>query len=333
VAGLSVSVVLNGTTYSIALDSALQDGFTSLVSCDSLDPFYINYIVLTCTDRQLSANIDACQESVTETVVASSVALSLTGGADTTPQDLEEALNTEESQDALLATLAESLGIDPARITIVGVTVTQVRRLLQQAAQQLRHLTATANNFNVELDYEVETDTSINDTAAIQESMVKIGEAQTNESTTFATALVVNLEVAANTTSNTSAGVLAAVVEVVKEQGITIEVVQAPTVVTRIITTTTTTTTGTGTTSIQAAASGGDSAGASSTLAIVIILIVVIIVVVGLAVGYWYARRNGLLPRKAGSGMINQDQGMREGAQEAQGRPGPPNTEGSVHQV
>jgi len=295
-----VEVQVNGTSYTITIDADLQDGAITLVNCDALNAYYINYIVVNCSNAELAASSAACEESQTETVVASTVSLSLAGDADTTTAELEAALTTEESQAALIASLAESLGIDPNRITIIDVTVTEARRML---AGDLRHLTSTS--FNVELDYEVETDSSINDTSTLQESMTAIGETGSNQSSTFSTALVTNLEAAVDATDNITS-VLATVVEVAKEQGISVAVVEAPTIVTREITTTTTTTTIGISITPDPSSSGGTAGGSSAAL----IIVLVSAAVVGLGLlgcGACYVRRSQRLPQfqQAGIGILD----------------------------
>jgi len=232
--------------YTITIDDDLHDGDTTLVDCGSLNVYFINFVVASCADGVLAADPGACEESETETVITSSVSMSLTGGAGTTEEELEEALSTEESQAALLASLAESLGIDPTRINIIGVTVTAVRRL---KVTRTRHLTASSS-FTVALDYEVETDSSINDTDTLQQSMLAIGETNSTVSSMFSTSLVANLEAAANQTANSTGSILSAIVEQVRDEGIAVSV-EAPVIIIREITTTTTTTTTTTPTTLQ----------------------------------------------------------------------------------
>eukprot|EP00971_Amphidinium_carterae_P276343 5483671-Amphidinium_carterae.2 len=90
---------------------------------------------------------------------------------------------------------------------------------------------------------EVQTDSTINDTATIQESMTSIGgtalhkgphwrtdaqvkrvllstgEDGSNESATFSEAFVTNMEIAANATVNTTSSILTTLVDTVKEKG------------------------------------------------------------------------------------------------------------------
>jgi len=287
-----VSVELNGTTYTITVDEALQSGYSTLVDCGDLDTFYVNFVVVSCENAALSADSSACEASETETVISSTVSLELTSSAETTEEELEAALNTEESQEALTESLAESLGIDAARITIVSVTVTAARLLQEKSGAVLARALTAASSFNVELDYEVQTDSTINDTATIQESMTSIGEDGSNESATFSEAFVTNMEIAANATVNTTSSILTTLVDTVKEKGITVSVVAAPTVVTRVITTTTTTASGF---VLSEPTGGSDGAGASTGVVIVIILLV-IAVLVAVGVVAFVAYRRGALP-------------------------------------
>jgi len=233
--------------YTITIDDDLHDGDTTLVDCGSLNVYFINFVVASCADGVLAADPGACEESETKTIITSKVSMSLTGGAGTTGEELEEALGTEESQAALLASLAESLGIDSTRINIIGVTVTAVRRL---KAARSRHLT-TSSSFTVVLDYEVETDSSINDTDTLQQSMAAIGETNSTVSSMFSTSLVANLEVAANQAANSTGSVLSAIVEQVREEGLKVAVAETPVIIIRDITTTTTTTTATTATTLS----------------------------------------------------------------------------------
>jgi len=162
---------------------------------------------------------------------------------------MNTALQTQESQDALVGSLAESLGVDSARIVIISITVTAVRRRLADVdvpARRsffMRQLTASTS-FNVEVSYEVKADTSAGDTTTIQENMAALDNSSSVAATTFSSALATNFKAAANsTTSSEASSILSSVADEVETSGVTVAVTSQPSVITRTVTTTTAATT------------------------------------------------------------------------------------------
>eukprot|EP00971_Amphidinium_carterae_P168241 3333422-Amphidinium_carterae.1 len=130
-AGQTVTLELAGEQFLATLDEDLGSGYTTLLSCSTINQNYQNFATITCDNGALSFSTTGCVESLTQSVISSTLDMTLSAASGTTEDAFAEALQTDESQDALTDSLADSLGIDAARINIISVTVTAARRQLE----------------------------------------------------------------------------------------------------------------------------------------------------------------------------------------------------------
>ncbi|CAJ1383094.1 unnamed protein product, partial [Effrenium voratum] len=199
-AGQMATVVVGGTVAEVAILAAMQSFANLTQSCSSVDASYEGQFSITCEASVLLTDTSAClpiavagATTQARKVVRSAVAFALPE-LNATLSEMQAQMETTASKRAYALTLAATLGASDQDIAVLSILVydATARRRLDS------RFLAAVNKMEVSVNFQVTTKT---DQASEVESLVSkvasLGDTNSAEQQTFASALGTNLEAAA----------------------------------------------------------------------------------------------------------------------------------------